>query len=172
MISARSAAAASGGEASGDRRMQDAARRIERVAEELGGELADVELLGGFSFEASRLRDAPALRFVLPELTYVRSRGTARLLAAGRDQEAAERALRTALEQLDGATSGVPRASRHGVEVPAADARAFEQRVATALTEIAGGGVEKVVLVRRERVRATTPFHPDATFFHLVPRHP
>lgn len=161
-------------EASGEGRMRAAEEALAAVAREIDG-AEHGALLGGFSFEPSSRHGAarPTLRFVLPRISYVWDEAGSAVVVVERDEAAAARLADEVCAAL--AAPGKTSVRAHadgGAEVPSDDALGFEARVRAALGAIERGRVEKVVLVRRERVRRPAGFDPEETFVRLVRANP
>jgi isochorismate synthase len=130
--------------------------------------------VGGFAFDhdggrAPEWSSLPPASLVLPELSFARHRGEARLtlnlVALG--DEAAEALVERAVARVEGlAAASMPLIDPDPVQptrvASAAPPSHFEEAVARAVERIRAGELEKVVLAREVRAHAARPHDPAA----------
>ncbi len=141
--------------------------------------LADVEgdahLVGALPFAgphapaipAAPWRALPGLGLVLPRLSYELGSGRATLTLCHADGDPPAHVLAAALAAIDRARAPAPGAIL-GLGVRPLGAARYEQMVEAALSAIAAGDVQKVVLARRTQVSSPRTFDPVAALARLT----
>ncbi len=154
------------------------------------------QFVGGFAFAPDWAWTAGSpwvgfrgARLVLPEVTFVRRNGDARLVAvapAGLEPTVARGVLEARLEavcrellrvsaaRIAGRPAGPAAPPRIGPSgaAPADDAVAYEERVARALDAIDAGALDKVIVARSERWEPTGPLEAADLLASLAERYP